>query len=77
MPLFEYQCKECERVFEELVYSGSEKIHCPSCASSKVEKILSTFGVRMAQNNPCSSGVCGMPGPSPACGQGCCPSCMD
>jgi len=77
MPLFEYKCQECERVFEELVYSDKDVIQCPSCESSKVEKILSTFGVRMAQSNPCASGACGMPGPVPACSQGCCPSCMD
>jgi putative FmdB family regulatory protein len=43
MPIFEYTCKKCGTEFEELVRSGEEKVECPVCQSSKIEKRLSSF----------------------------------
>jgi putative FmdB family regulatory protein len=40
MPLYEYECQECEHVFEELVLSD-EPVVCPQCRSRKLEKLLS------------------------------------
>ncbi|HEY4228530.1 MAG TPA: zinc ribbon domain-containing protein, partial [Thermoanaerobaculia bacterium] len=44
MPLFEYQCLECEKTFEEIVL-GDTKPRCPACESRKLRKLLSAFAV--------------------------------
>ena len=31
MPIFEYKCKNCGRVFDELVKSCEQKVTCPAC----------------------------------------------
>jgi putative FmdB family regulatory protein len=41
MPIFEYQCGQCENEFEKLVLNSSEKIACPKCKSKKVRRIMS------------------------------------
>ena len=68
MPLYEYRCPLCDARFEKLVRSWSEPVACPDCASTEVEKQLSTFafasagaGVRAGS----SGGGCG-------CGRGGC-----
>lgn len=40
MPLYEYNCKQCEHTFEELV-RGDSKVECPQCHASNVERLLS------------------------------------
>jgi putative FmdB family regulatory protein len=45
MPLYEYLCSECDRRFETLVMRASDgaDVHCPGCASGRVERLLSVF----------------------------------
>jgi putative FmdB family regulatory protein len=43
MPIFEYECGKCGRLFEELVASAAEKVCCPSCGSDNIEKLFSAF----------------------------------
>ncbi|MEA1868176.1 MAG: zinc ribbon domain-containing protein [Thermodesulfobacteriota bacterium] len=45
MPIYEYTCKKCNRIFESLVLSSRDikEIHCPECGSGEVEKMLSSF----------------------------------
>ena len=72
MPIFEYRCKECEKEFETLVM-GRERPACPSCRSSRLEKLLSTFATatdrfrsgRGETKAPCGS--CGDPRGPGAC----------
>lgn len=48
MPIFEFECKECNENFEELVLSGSavQKVTCPECGGIQVRKKISTFASR-------------------------------
>lgn len=44
MPMYDYRCKNCGEVFEELVMSSStpdEEITCPKCKENKAEKLIS------------------------------------
>ncbi|MEC8556066.1 MAG: zinc ribbon domain-containing protein [Planctomycetota bacterium] len=41
MPLYEYDCKDCNSTVEVLVRSQEEKPECPDCGSVKLKKILS------------------------------------
>lgn len=42
MPIFEYVCKRCKNQFEELVFSQDEVAVCPSCGSTKTQKLMSS-----------------------------------
>ncbi|MEI7812663.1 MAG: zinc ribbon domain-containing protein [Ignavibacteria bacterium] len=45
MPIFEYQCKDCNQKFEVLHKSSEcrEEVICPKCNSANNKKLLSTF----------------------------------
>ena len=46
MPIFEYKCRNCHHVFEELVFSSltsDEDIICPKCGNNNAEKKMSAF----------------------------------
>ena len=65
MPLYEYECRDCNHHFELLVRE-STKLECPKCASVALEKQLSVF----AMSAPSSSSLMRDAGPAPcgACG---------
>jgi len=44
MPLYDYRCRGCGGEFERLVRLG-EAVACPSCGSSEVDRLLSTFAL--------------------------------
>lgn len=45
MPLYEFRCKSCGLVFEELVFHGADSdVLCPSCLG-RAERVLSIFSV--------------------------------
>jgi putative FmdB family regulatory protein len=69
MPMYEYACKKCDHQFETLV-RGDEKVACPKCESTKLERLLSVPGaprVTKSSSLPmsCASDL-------PPCGPGCC-----
>jgi putative FmdB family regulatory protein len=46
MPTYEYRCKKCDHAFTEILTireHDQRKIKCPSCKSSEVEQIISSF----------------------------------
>lgn len=56
MPIYEYQCKDCENRFE--IYQGlihEESVICPDCQSKEVEKKLSNFISLSSKADSCSS----------------------
>ena len=58
MPLYEFTCRKCGHVFEELL-SMSEldkgKLKCPACKSARVEKGFSSFATGSATAGSCAS----------------------
>lgn len=60
MPIFEYQCSQCDHRFETIVRTATEAVICPHCQSSALKKQLSIFSSRStgAQETPPGSG-CG------------------
>jgi len=40
MPIYDYICSECDKIFEALV-RGSAPPPCPECGSTKVQKLVS------------------------------------
>jgi putative FmdB family regulatory protein len=45
MPIYEYDCLECDHSFDKLVRKPSEvdQISCPTCGGGEVKKKLSLF----------------------------------
>ncbi len=45
MPIYEYRCQKCNKVFEKLQKMGEcgEDLLCPYCGEKGPEKILSMF----------------------------------
>jgi putative FmdB family regulatory protein len=62
MPLYEFQCSECDRSFEELVRAATAvaEVKCPKCGSDHVRRKVSTFASKV-------SGGGGAVAPASAC----------
>jgi putative FmdB family regulatory protein len=44
MPIYEYRCLDCSKVFEKIIWNSSqEKVECPFCKSANNLRILSAF----------------------------------
>lgn len=45
MPLYEYQCNQCDERFEVRQAMGEDgsKLKCPRCKAGKPQKLISTF----------------------------------
>ena len=65
MPIYEYRCEECGQGFELFVRSPSRQAEfaCPKCASRRVKKAVSLFGVGGTGGSNTSAASCG-PGPT-------------
>ena len=56
MPIFEYQCKNCKKEFELLVFAGEEgEIHCPECKSADIVKKMSATSFMGASIGTCAA----------------------
>jgi putative FmdB family regulatory protein len=59
MPIFEYDCFDCDKPFEKFVRSINtpiEKVACPTCGGTRVLKKLSAFASKSGGNAGSSSG---------------------
>lgn len=58
MPIFEFECSNCDRDFEELLFNPGavREVICPECGSSKVNKKISTFASKAAGGSSFSLG---------------------
>jgi putative FmdB family regulatory protein len=47
LPIFEYRCKSCSRIYESLVMSswGEKDLSCPYCGHGKRERLVSVVSV--------------------------------
>jgi putative FmdB family regulatory protein len=61
MPIYEYRCSGCGKVFEELVVrrSDEDEVACPACHAKDVSRVLS---------RPAAARTGGRGGPPPPCG---------
>ncbi len=64
MPIYEYACRRCKQVFEQLIVRRSDEgeIQCPACSGADVERVMS----RPAATSPRGGGSGGSGGR--ACG---------
>jgi putative FmdB family regulatory protein len=73
MPIYEYRCRECSKVFELLIRASAEESddsgpHCPQCGSGTPKRLFSLFASRSDGPVKVASGGGGGGG---CCGGGC------
>ena len=58
MPIYEYECADCQERFEDLIRNKAdeEALACPACGSKKLTKQMSAFGVQGAVEKPITAG---------------------
>ncbi len=62
MPIYEFVCLDCDKVFESLVMSSDSEVRCPGCDSTRLERLMSTFARAAAESaslGGCSGGTGG------------------
>ena len=69
MPMYDYQCRQCNRFFEELVFSSSvadEEIKCPYCGHLDTQRQLSAPAVAVGNSfePACQKSGCATPADS-------------
>ncbi len=76
MPIYEYECKQCSKAFEEIVFKDDEVVECPQCKSKDTAKLISRCRHTSAhggsighESHSSSSGGCS------GCSSGSCSSC--
>lgn len=58
MPIFEYQCDQCNEIFEKLVFKSEEdEIRCPKCKSADIRKKMSATSFMGSSLGTCASGA--------------------
>jgi putative FmdB family regulatory protein len=67
MPIYEYRCEKCGKIFEELVLgTGDAPLACPECGTPDPERLLSGFCLGEAS----AQGGGGAAAGSAGCGSG-------
>ena len=56
MPLYEYHCPSCERIFEKIVNQQPDEIRCPQCGAQAERKVSAFAATGLACNAPGGSG---------------------
>lgn len=48
MPVYDFTCQDCRQPFDKLVRSSAllSEVHCPTCGSLNVKKLLSSFATK-------------------------------
>jgi len=51
MPIFEFECSDCNLPFEELIFGNKmEDVTCPTCGGKQVRKKMSTFSSKFGSD---------------------------
>jgi len=47
MPIYEFECRKCEKTFEKLCrMNWANETTCPDCGGNELRKVISTFCAR-------------------------------
>ncbi len=72
MPIYEYKCNNCSKIFEEFIresFNESDLI-CPYCSSKSIRRIMSSYSAFGSNNS--EDGFSNNAPPSCGCGGGSC-----
>ncbi|MEW6003502.1 MAG: zinc ribbon domain-containing protein [Nitrospirota bacterium] len=61
MPIYEYRCRKCGKLFEKLqkVNEGGDSLACPYCGETRPEKVFSSFSSSKGSESSSSCGPAG------------------
>jgi len=64
MPLFDYECKNCGNIFEELTSASTpdEEISCPACGKQEAMRLLSAPSIGGGNSLTSGTSSCGASG---------------
>jgi putative FmdB family regulatory protein len=68
MPLYEYRCAGCERIFDRLSSYDAATPDCPSCGGTDVRRLISLIGGLAGSTQTAAAPVAGGCG---GCGGAC------
>lgn len=70
MPVYEYKCNSCSKIFELFVRSSEDMsdIRCPECNADSVKRIMSSYSAFGSQQG--DSDLSGSSNSYPSCGCG-------
>jgi putative FmdB family regulatory protein len=55
MPIYEFRCQDCNKLFESILSSSSPEVlaevTCPQCSSKKVKKTISASSYRLSSGS--------------------------
>ncbi len=53
MPIYEYECQKCGKVFENFyaTYGQSKNVKCPVCSDEKPLKLITSFAGKTGGNS--------------------------
>ncbi len=53
MPIYEFRCVQCGRVFEKILMGGDDQVNmaCPECSATEVERVVSVANYAMGSVN--------------------------
>jgi putative FmdB family regulatory protein len=71
MPIYEFRCNDCERIFETFVRAAGDGVACPRCGGAHLSRELSVFAARTAASNGRALAA-EASGPRSTSGGGCC-----
>ncbi len=47
MPIYEFRCRKCGNVFEQIVFTTDyQDVKCPKCGDGPPDRMLSTFSAK-------------------------------
>lgn len=63
MPVYEYKCSACGKIFEAFLKNSTEKAKCKNCGSASLERLFSAFAVGASTKttsggSSCPTGTC-------------------
>ncbi|MEN8686248.1 MAG: zinc ribbon domain-containing protein [Desulfuromonadales bacterium] len=56
MPLYEYHCPGCDRIFEKIVNRQPNEVRCPNCGEPAERKVSAFAAAGLDCSAPSSSG---------------------
>ena len=53
MPIYEYQCETCERIFQELIMrkADEKKLRCPDCGGRGLKRLISRVAYHVSEGD--------------------------
>ncbi len=59
MPIYDFRCKSCGKIFDSLVRDATKAVCCPDCTSLEVEKLISTSYIVKTESQASDTTCCG------------------